>query len=273
MNDLANAATEFWNFLWPAAIHLGVTIGIVLFLAPRLRTYLKTRCQKLPVRRTVRFLRSKTAEALGLPKLLPVVLVFLFLLVIVILTDVADIVGDATPPTLVWSSPADHVSLARSADLLLIWQTLPSGTTVNDLSSHIKEQWKATGQNSGYKFRERRVGRAGAIMERMKFYFLLALLALGLGRRLGTGWRLLFKRFVVLAALLTSVYGVSIAYAVYSYSRLVEGQIIVARKWAVVQEPKYKHTQEELDRRKELLQRHQTDGDSWWGFGLPSWYW
>lgn len=274
MNELATAATEFWNFLWPAAAHLAVTVAIVLFLAPQVVPLLISRLRKAPVRRIVRFLRSKTAETLGLPKLVPAAMVFLILLVLVIAADLADFVGKNLPPTLLWTSPYEYVALGKIGELEEIWRHLPSDARMADMTTLIKERWAEKGQMSGYAFWGRRQNLVIDFSDRMKFYCALAFVTAICGFRLRRNDRfLVLKRLATVVVLLIGLYTLSIAYAVHCHKGLVRGQLRLAAQWAAAEAASADHTEEQMISLREYLQAEKNSSPSWWRLGLPSWTW
>lgn len=269
MSDLTASVTQFWNFFWPAALSLVATLAIVRYCAPSVPSQLWRALAMLPLRRTVRFLHSKTAEALGVPKIIPFVTLFLVLLLLVIHRDLVHFVGRELPPTILWTSPHGFIANASDSDLLLIWRQLPENTDLGQLARYIESKWAELAQDSGYRHFQERHARLSALAESLKFYFALLciLVALALSGRIQVKRR----RVLLLSLFFCACFSLNMAYLIHTQKKLLESKVSVVRDFAAL---KPVSASAELDeRRAQDIQRRREFDMSWWGFGMPSWSW
>lgn len=271
-DDLPEAVVAFWRFLWPSTLHLGVMVGLLLYLAPRSLDLCRELVRRSATASLLAALRSETAEAIGLNKLAPFLTLFVILLTMVMANDIAQWSGGVLPPEILWSSPADILAIGRDEQLLAIWDRYPSVETASQLGALIDDLYTEHAEGSGYSFWQDRVDFSAQVFHRLKFYALWALICSFIGFRQG-GRRPLMKRLclVVLPALIGASV-LSVGYAVHSYNRFTEGKIWVAHQ-QTVRTPPVEVSLQEVERRRSELAHPSGRGEEWWQLGLPSWTW
>ncbi len=274
MNSIIVAATTFWNFIWPSVIHLGITIYIILFICPQIKSLIKQRLLSIKFQRLIKFLHSKTAEVMGLPKLVPISLVFLFLLGLVIINDLAKFVGSNTPPVLIYTGPYKYLSVVSDKHLQDIWQALPDESDLHDLSRYVSNAWEKNRSSSGFSFWEKKAHKTNNIIHHLKFYLVLVWVLTILVIINNKCSALLFLRFIKAITLLLLLYSISITYAIHCQKSLIRGQLIEARGAANVQSTTKKNIKSNvIELRQQMLECAKKRDMRWWTLSLPSWTW
>jgi hypothetical protein len=267
--NLPEAVTKFWQFLFPSILHLGLLVGLAIYLAPAVLGGSRRLLVASNARGILRLLRSKTAEALGINKLAPFLTLFLILLAMVIANDMARWVGNNTPPVLLWSSPDDLFAAQRSQDLLTIWERYPNVKDPLELESIIEELFLEHRDNSGYAFWSDRASWVEGLFERMKFYLLWIVLWAVIGVRQRTGAPI--KRGLALFTVALVAAWLVVAYSVHAHRELVGAEIEVAERWTARTAPSA--APEDIQQRVLALDRNTSRETRPWHLGLPSWTW